>query len=251
MKKTKRPNTKHRAAIKLAEEDLRVGAKILEYEMGDIWGHVGVRLPEDRGIAVQMFRRPESGKKDWLVHFDYQLNKLGGVGTPPREAAIYTGIFKARPDVNAAVHSHAPMCVALSLADKAVSCVQMQSDRFGRGVPIYPKPIYILDDAEGADLARTLDQAVAVMIKGHGIVTVGKTIDEACMCALRMERAAKIMAMAQLFGFKGVSDEFIDQLSDSKAKLFSRQRSQMTHSADWNYYADMIKNGKAWTRGWT
>src|SRR5262249_34377055 len=108
MKKTKRSNTQHRAAIKLAEEELRIGAKILEYEMGDIWGHVGVRLPEDEGIAVQMFRRPESGKKDWLVHFDYQLNKLGGVGTPPREAAIYTGIFKARPDVNAAVHSHAP-----------------------------------------------------------------------------------------------------------------------------------------------
>src|SRR4029453_13865861 len=233
MKKIKRSSTKHRSAIKLAEEELRVGAKILEYEMGDIWGHVGVRLPEDEGIAVQMFRRPESGEKDWLVffyyqlnnltgvggvrlpedegiavqmfrrpesgekdwlvHFDYQLNKLSGVGAPPREAAIYTGIFKGRPDVKEASHSHAPMCVALSLADKAVSCVQMQSDCFGRGVPIYPKPIYILDDAEGADLARTLDQAVAVMIKGHGIVTVGKTIDEACMCALRMERAAKIM----------------------------------------------------------
>ena len=46
MKKTKRSSTKHRAAIKLAEEELRIGAKILEYEMGDILVHVGVRLPE-------------------------------------------------------------------------------------------------------------------------------------------------------------------------------------------------------------
>ena len=251
MNKTKRPTNQRGAAIKLAEEELRVGAKILEYEMGDIWGHVGVRLPGDEGIAVQMFRRPESGKRDWLVHFDYELNKLGGVGAPPREAAIYTGIFKARLDVNAAVHSHAPMCVALSLADKPVSCVQMQSDCFGRGVPIYPKPIYIIDEAEGADLARTLGQAVAVMIKGHGIVTVGKTIDEACMCALRMERAAKIMAMAQLFGFKAVPDDFIEQLRESKKKLFSRQTRRTTHSADWTYYADKIKKGEIWTRGWT
>jgi len=252
MKHKTQPSAKQvRAAVRLAEKELKIAAQILEWEIGDIWGHVGVRLPQDEGIAVQMFRRPESGKKDWLVHFDYELNKLGGVGTPPHEAAIYTGIFKTRPDVNAAVHAHAPMCVALSLADKAVSCVQMQSDRFGRGVPIYPKPIYILDAAEGADLARTLGQAVAVMIKGHGIVTVGETIDEACMCALRMERAAKIMAIAQLFGFKGVSDEFIEQLSESKEKLFSRQRNTMTHSADWNYYADMIKKGKVWTRGWT
>ena len=238
-------------AIKVTEEELKIGAKILEWEIGDLWGHVGVRLPEDRGVAVQMFRRPEDGKKDWLVHFDYSLNKLSGVGTPPRESTIYTEIFKARPDVNAAVHSHAPMCVALSLADKPVSCVHMQSGRFGRGVPIYPEPIYILDDEEGADLARTLDKANAVMIKGHGIVTVGKTIDEACMNALYMERTAKIMAMAQLFGFSGVPEDFIATLSGSKEKLLSRPRGKMTHSADWNYYAEKIKKGESWTRGWT
>ena len=71
------------------------------------------------------------------------------------------------------------------------------------------------------------------------------------MCALRMERAAKIMAMAQLFGFKGVPDEFIEQLRESKEKLFSRQRTRATHSADWTYYADKIKKGEVWTRGWT
>jgi len=252
MKKTKRSSTQHRAATKLAEKELRVGAKILEYEMGDIWGHVGVRLPEDEGIAVQMFRRPEEGTKDWLVHFDYSLKKLAGVGTPPRESTIYTEIFKARPDVNAAVHSHAPMCVALSLADKSVSCVHMQSFRFGDTVPIYPKPIYILDDAEGADLARALDKASAIMIKGHGIVTVGKTIDEACIGALYMERTAKIMAIAHLLGFTGPTEEFLDTLSASKDKLFSRvDRTQIRHSADWNYYADKIKKGETWTRGWT
>jgi len=60
-----------RGVIKRAEEELRIGAKILEWEIGDLWGHVGMRLPDNKGIAVQMFRRPEDGKKDWLVHFDY------------------------------------------------------------------------------------------------------------------------------------------------------------------------------------
>jgi L-fuculose-phosphate aldolase len=248
-----KPNRPERAGsiIKRAEEDLKIGAKILEWEIGDLWGHVGVRLPDNQGIAVQMFRRPENGNKDWLVHFDYSLNKLAGVGTPPRESTIYTEIFKARPDINAAVHSHAPMCVALSLAERTISCVHMQSSRFGRGVPIYPDPIFILDDAEGADLARTLDKANAILIKGHGIVTVGKTIDEACMTALYMERTAKIMTVAQLFGFSRVTDEFIETLSGSKEKLLSRARTKTTHSADWNYYADKVKKGERWTRGWT
>ena len=110
------------------------------------------------------------------------------------------------------MHCHASMCVALSIADKPVSCVHVQSNRFGRGVPIYPRPIYIQDEFEGPVFARTLGNANGMMIKGHGIVTVGKSIDDACMNAVYMERTAKIMAMAQLFGFRGVPDEFMGQL---------------------------------------
>jgi 3,4-dihydroxyphthalate decarboxylase len=246
MKKTNTQTA--RAIIKVAEAELRIASKILEWEIGDIWGHVGVRLPEDKGIAVQMFRRAEEGKKDWLVHFDYSLKKLAGVGTPPRESVIYTEIFKARSDVNAAVHCHASTCVAMSLADTPVSCVHIQSGRFGTGVPIYPQPIYILDEDEGADLARTLGNANGMMIKGHGIVTVGKTIDEACMNAVYMERTAKIMAMAKLFGYRGVPNDFIDQLAKSKEKLLTRGK-RLPHSSEWNYYAHLIKSGKTWNRG--
>ncbi|MGH7812131.1 MAG: hypothetical protein ACREP5_17800, partial [Candidatus Binatia bacterium] len=105
MKKTNRsakPNL--RAAIRRMETELNIAAKILEWEIGDLWGHVGARLPDDRGIAVRMFRRAEISSKDWLVHFDFSLHKLTGVGTVPRESVIYSEIFKARPDVNAAVH---------------------------------------------------------------------------------------------------------------------------------------------------
>ena len=253
MKQRRRHGTqKGRAATGLAEQELKIAARILEWEIGDLWGHVGARLPEQDGIAVQMFRRPEEeGKDDWLVRFDYSLKKLSGVGSIPRESTIYTEIFKARPDVNAVVHSHAPMCIALSLAEKPVACVHMQSFRFGEGVPIYPRPIYILDGAEGADLARALDKAGGIMIKGHGIVTVGRTIDEACMSALYMERTAKIQAIAHLLGFSGPTEEFLRELGASKDKLFARPgRTAMGHSADWNYYADKVKKGERWSRGW-
>lgn len=252
MKKTNRsakPNA--RASIRRMESELNIAAKILEWEIGDLWGHVGARLPDDRGIAVRMFRRAEVSSKDWLVHFDYSLNKLSGVGTIPRESVIYSEIFKARPDVNAAVHCHAAMCVALSLADQPVDWVHMQSSRFKGGTPIFPRPIYILDPSEGAELARALGAASAIMIKGHGIVTVGATIDEACINALYMERTAKIMAVARLHGYQGPTLEAIKTQSASREKLFRRPRDEIFHSADWNYYADKIKKGERWTRGWT
>ena len=237
--------------IKQHEKELNIAAEILEWEIGDLWGHVGVRLPDDRGIAVRMFRRPERAKKKWLVYFDYPLTKLSGVGTIPRESVIYTEIFKARPDVNAVVHCHPAMCIALSLADKPVDWVHMQSSRFNGGTPIFPRPIYILDPDEGAAVAATLGKASAVMIKGHGIVTVGATIDEATITALYMERTAKIMAVARLHGYQGPTPESLDTQSTSRKKLFRRPRDEMFHSADWNYYADKVKRGERWTRGWT
>jgi len=254
MKQTRRRGAhKVRAETERVEKELRIAAQILEWEIGDIWGHVGTRLPDQNGVAVRMFRRPErEAELDWLVRFDYSLKKLSGVGSIPRESTIYTEIFKARPEVNAIVHSHAPMCIALSLAEKPVSCVHMQSFRFEAGVPIYPRPIYILDEAEGADLARTLDKAVGIMIKGHGIVTVGKTIDEACMHALYMERTAKILAVARLLGFPGPTEDFLKELGASKEKLFAQPgRIEMAHSAEWHYYADKVKKRERWARGWT
>jgi ribulose-5-phosphate 4-epimerase/fuculose-1-phosphate aldolase len=251
MKKNKAKKESARDLIKRSEKELGIAAKILEWEIGDIWGHVGVRLPEGHGIAVQLFRRSESENKNWLVHFDYDLKKLSGVGTIPRESVIYTEIFKARPDVNAAVHCHASMCIALSLADKPVDWVHMQSSRFKGGTPIFPRPIYILDPSEGADLAKALGKASAVLIKGHGIVTVGETIDEACFNAVYLERTAKIMAVAYLHGYQGPTAESLGTLTESRQKLFRRPRDEMFHSAEWNYYADKIKRGERWTRGWT
>jgi len=251
MKQRRSAVGKRRNTLKKLEDELTTAAAILEWEIGDIWGHVGARLPGNRGIAVRMFRRYELSKRDWLVHFDYSFNKLAGVGTIPRESVIYTEIFKVRPDVNAAVHCHAAMCVALSLADKPIDWIHMQSSRFKGGTPIFPRPIYILDPSEGAELAKALGGACAVMIKGHGIVTVGTTIDEACINALYLERTAKIMAIAGLYGYQGPTRDSIRTLSESRKKLFRRPRDEIFHSADWNYYADKIKRGERWTRGWT
>jgi ribulose-5-phosphate 4-epimerase/fuculose-1-phosphate aldolase len=80
------------------------------------------------------------------------------------EAAIYTEVFKARPDATDAMHSHSPMCVALSMADKTVVNMHRQSKQFGEGVPMYPDPIFIIDPQEGVDLAKTLGNASAVII---------------------------------------------------------------------------------------
>ena len=240
------------------QEDLVSASNILEWEFGDIIGHVGVRLPDGQGIAVKMLRAPqvEGGGDHWLMQFDLDGNKLSGEGTVPGEAAIYTRIFRAKPDVNAIVHAHAPMCIVLGLAGVPVSAVHLASAKFGPdGLPVYPTPVYVSDNADGDAIAQTIGDAPGMTINGHGIVTVGKSIDEACFNAVYMERTAKLIQAARLLGFNGVDGAFQEEMAGNAQKMRERQRSisrpVVERSDDWRYYTRKMARGETWNRGWT
>lgn len=242
--------------LEVLEEDLKVVSKALEWEMGDIWGHVGARLPSGEGVTVKMFRKPEAeGIEDWVIRFDYSMKKLSGIGRPPTEAAIYTEIFKVRPDVQAIIHSHAPMCVALSLANQKIDAIHMQSSHFTGGVDIYPKPIFIIDEDEGKDLARALGKSDAIVIRGHGPVLVGRSVGEVFTRALYLERTAKIHAFAVALGFKGPDPEFRRYMAETKKKhqayLKERRGEEAAehYYAEWRYYKDKVQKGELWNRG--
>jgi ribulose-5-phosphate 4-epimerase/fuculose-1-phosphate aldolase len=241
------------------EADLKIASTILEWESGDIFGHVGVRMPGGEGIACKLFRPAgqAKGEEDWLVHFDFTGKKIGGVGTPPFESPIYTEVFKRRPDVKAIAHTHSPACVAMSLADKPLCAIHMQSAKFDYGVPVYPRPIHIKDEDEGTELAMMLDAGKALLIKGHGVVTVGNSIDEACMNAMYLERTAKIQGLAMALGFTGPSREFMDEILESRRRLMRMEGAAEGRSArggysnEWVYYKNKILRSEPWTRGWS
>lgn len=243
-------------SLDVIEADLRIASDILEWESGDIFGHVGARLPGGEGVACKAFRPASSDEADWLVHFDYEANKIGGNGGSPREWAIYTEIFRLRPDVEAIAHTHSPACVAMSLADREIMPVHMQSAKFMVPVPIYPRPIHIKDRDEGFDLATALGQGNAVVIKGHGVVTVGKNIDEACMNALYLERTAKIQGLAHALGFTAPTKEFLDDMMESGRRLraapsgVQHLAARGGYSNEWTHYKHKLAQGQRWTRGW-
>jgi ribulose-5-phosphate 4-epimerase/fuculose-1-phosphate aldolase len=245
------------ASVARLEEDLKIASTILEWESGDIFGHVGARLPGDEGIVCKLFRPAGEADEDWLVHFDYAGRKLRGIGTPPFESSIYTEILKRRPDAQAVAHTHSPACVALSLAEKPIEAIHMQSAKFSAGVPIYPRPIHIKDEEEGGDLARMLAGGNAIIIKGHGVVTVGRSIDEACMLALYLERTAKIQGLAMSLGFSGPTGELVAEIVGSRERLLKNieasggREASGGYSNEWRYYRNKIRRGETWTRGWS
>ena len=139
-----------------AEEELASPLKFSNGKSAIYGAMLAYDCPTTKALPCRCFAAAEEGAKDWLVHFDYELKKICRRWHSAARGGDLHGDLQGpsrcqRRGPLPRVHVR-----RLSLADKPVSCVHMQSSRFGRGVPIYPRPIYILDESEGADLARTL-----------------------------------------------------------------------------------------------
>jgi ribulose-5-phosphate 4-epimerase/fuculose-1-phosphate aldolase len=103
----------------------------------------------------------------------------------------------------------------------------------------------------------TLGDAKAVVIKGHGIVTVGKDIDEVCMNTVNLERTAKIHGLDHTLGFTAPSQEFLDDMMESGRRLGAVPGSAEHLAArggcsnEWTHYKHKLVQGQRWNRGWS
>lgn len=131
--------------------------------------------------------------------FDYDGNLLEGERIIPWEIPIYVEIFKTRPNVESVIHTHPHAAVGLSMGGKTIYAISQQTWRFGHGIPVFPGDF--INTAElGADLAKALGDGPAVLLKGHGAVTVGQNIGDAVQNTLFLEQAAKQQIWAATVG---------------------------------------------------
>ena len=170
-------------------------------------GHVAVRDPDGRGAWLKPagFRLEEIKPED--VHLvDWDGDVIEGTTRRHGEWPIHTELMRARPDVNATVHTHPPYCVALSASGKPLLPVGHPSTPFLPGdVPRFSDFIDLICTKEQAQgMIRDLGDRPAVFLVNHGIVTVGDTIERATMHALLLEQACEQQFFAD--GFGGVGD---------------------------------------------
>jgi len=172
----------------------------------DILGHVSLRTAN--GLAVRCRGEKEAGllfTQPRDVHEVTPLAVLPPDYQAPNELPIHTEILAARPDVQAVVHAHPPFVVAADLAGIAlrpvigaynIPAMRLAAER----IPIYGRSVLISTAELGRDLAQALGSAPAVLLRGHGIVTVGATVQEAVVRALNIEILAKMLVRASARG---------------------------------------------------
>jgi ribulose-5-phosphate 4-epimerase/fuculose-1-phosphate aldolase len=116
---------------------------------------------------------------------------------PPNEWPIHAAIYAARPDVGAVVHAHPYASTVVSLCNATLkpiigaydsSAMQLAID----GVPVYPRSILIRDARSAAELVQSIGTHDVCILRGHGIVAVGRTIEQATLRAIRLETLASL-----------------------------------------------------------
>ena len=115
--------------------------------------------------------------------------------------AIHSQIHAARPDVNSAAHTHSPYGRAFSTLGKALSPLTQDSCAFYEDHALFDDFTgVVLDVEEGKRIAHALADNKAAILRNHGLLTVGTTVDEAAWWYITMERTCHVQLMAEAAG---------------------------------------------------
>jgi ribulose-5-phosphate 4-epimerase/fuculose-1-phosphate aldolase len=167
-------------------EDLVAANRILaQHGIVDAWGHVSARNRQatnryflSRSLAPALVTLAD------IIEFDLDSNPTRPDARPfYLERFIHGEIYKARPDVNAVVHCHAPSLIPFGVSAVPLRPVYHLAAFIGEGLPVFEMratagmtDMLVTDRDRGRALAMTLAGKPAALMRGHGAVVVGSSL---------------------------------------------------------------------------
>ena len=144
--------------------------------------------------------------------------QLDGELRPTSEVALHLGVYRARPDVGAIVHTHSMFATTFAVLGEQIPPVHYLIVRAGEAVPVAPYARYgTVELAESC--VRTLGSGFAVLLANHGVVAVGADLGAAMAVAEAVEYTAELAWRARQLGVAQVLDP--GQLAAARAAFAS------------------------------
>ena len=219
-------------AISELKEKLITACRILDKEdIMDELGHFSVRCPEKSGILMNGKVSPGQATEEDIILLDLEGNKLEGELEPASESPLHLAVYQKRPDVMAIAHTHSPMVVTLSIAGVQLRTVENQgASIIGRGAPVFEKYGLVDSFQLGYEVAETMGSHNICVLKSHGNIVVGGSIEEVCVWAIWAEKSARYQYRAMRLGEPHWYPEH------ELEKINQQQLKGKGHVRTWNYY---------------
>jgi HCOMODA/2-hydroxy-3-carboxy-muconic semialdehyde decarboxylase len=191
-------------------EDLVAASRILaQHGVLDAWGHVSIRHPTNPNrYLLSRARAPALVEASDIMEFDLDSNPVdANAGRPFLERFIHGGAYKARPDVNAVVHSHSPTVIPFTVTGQKMRALSHIAAFLAYDVPTWEirdvgltRGLLVTNNEQSASLAKTLADKPVALMRGHGNIVVAQDIPRVVHRALYTEVNAQQLVTAYSFG---------------------------------------------------
>jgi L-ribulose-5-phosphate 4-epimerase len=144
--------------------------------------------------------RYENLEPEDIVVVDLQGNQVEGRLSPSVDTATHLYIYRQRPDIGAVVHTHSTYATAFAAVGKTIKpCLTAIADEFGCEIPLGDyAPIG--GEEIGREVVRSIGGAPAILMRNHGVFTIGPDPLAAVKAAVMVEDAARTLWIAMQIG---------------------------------------------------
>ncbi len=227
------------AEMPLRELVATAGRILYQQGLTDYLGHCSARVPGSDRVVIKpkhsrTVRSPgELGPSDMIV-IDLDGNLVEGDDAPPAECFIHTEIYRARPDVQAVVHTHQRAATLLGVTGAELLPVlhvpAVLTD--GGTMATWPCPLLVTSPELGRELAAALGPAGLCHLQGHGIVSAAADVPRAAVTAIALEQLAEANLTIRQTGLspRVITPAELDELRAAVAPVEGR----------WAYYAQLL-----------
>ena len=191
-----------------------------------VWtgGNVSARDPKTGLIVIKASGiRYEEMRTQHMVVVDIDGNIVDGEYKPSSDLYSHLYIYKHRPDVNGVVHTHSVYATAFAAVNKPIPVVLTAiADEFGGPIPCGGFAL-IGDDAIGKVVVESIGKSPAVLLKNHGVFTIGRNAQSAVKAAVMTEDNAKTVWLAMQIGTPDeIPQEDVDKLHERYTNVYGQ-----------------------------
>ena len=168
-----------------------------------VWtgGNVSARDPDTGLVAIKPSGiRYDTLRPEHMVVLDLDGNIVEGDLKPSSDTWSHLYIYRRRPDVGGVVHTHSRYATAFAAVGKPIPVVLTAiADEFGGPIPCAGFSL-IGDESIGKLVVESAGNSPAVLLKNHGVFTIGKTAEAAVKAAVMTEDNAAAVWLALQIG---------------------------------------------------
>lgn len=197
------------SSVQLKDQIIDIGKKMIEYRLVvATWGNISCRIPRKSQFCITPSGMPyDQLKTSDLVTMNFEGEIVEGTRKPSSEALLHQEIYKARPDIGGIIHTHSNWACSFAVAQERIPPVLEEAAQLIGGpveVAKYAMPGTLL---LAQNAVKSLETKNAVILANHGVVGVGRSLNEAFTVAMLVEKLAQVFLGAKMLGTPHILDD--------------------------------------------